>query len=90
MEVARTNVHSDLGAKARGERVGVISTDAHTDLNTPKTSLSANIHGMPVASSLGHGPPELTPALSPDGDARNRTGERARWPIESALGRHIL
>lgn len=41
-------------------RLGVIWFDAHGDINTPDTSPSGNIHGMPVACLLGHGPPELT------------------------------
>ena len=44
----------------RGERTGVIWVDAHTDMNTPETTLSGNIHGMPLAVSLGYGSPELT------------------------------
>lgn len=40
--------------------LGVIWIDAHGDLNTPLTSPSGNIHGMPVAVSLGEGPRELT------------------------------
>lgn len=45
-------------AASRGE-VGVIWVDAHTDMNTPQTSPSGNIHGMSVAVLLGDGPPEL-------------------------------
>jgi arginase len=41
-------------------RVGVIWFDAHGDMNTPETSPSGNIHGMPFAAILGHGAPELT------------------------------
>jgi arginase len=37
----------------------VIWLDAHTDVNTPAISPSGNLHGMPVACLLGHGPPEL-------------------------------
>lgn len=40
--------------------VGVIWIDAHGDLNTPETSPSGNVHGMPVAIALGQGPKELT------------------------------
>jgi arginase len=40
--------------------VGVIWFDAHGDMNTPETSPSGNIHGMPFAAILGHGAPELT------------------------------
>jgi arginase len=40
--------------------MGVIWVDAHGDLNTPLTSPSGNIHGMPLAAMLGQGPRELT------------------------------
>ena len=45
--------------KRRG-RVGVIWLDAHADCNTPDTTPSGNIHGMPLAALLGHGAKELT------------------------------
>ena len=35
--------------------MGLIWVDAHGDLNTPETSPSGNIHGMPVATCLGAG-----------------------------------
>jgi len=38
---------------------GVIWFDAHGDLNTPETSPSGNIHGMPLAACLGYGHPDL-------------------------------
>jgi arginase len=41
-------------------RVGVIWFDAHGDMNTPETSPSGNIHGMPFAAILGYGAKELT------------------------------
>jgi len=41
-------------------RLGVLWIDAHGDLNTPETSPSGNIHGMPLAALLGKGAPELT------------------------------
>ena len=44
----------------QGKRVGVIWFDAHGDMNTPDTSPSGNIHGMPFAAILGHGAKELT------------------------------
>lgn len=40
---------------AKGARIGVIWLDAHGDLNTPGTSRSGNVHGMPLAHLLGHG-----------------------------------
>lgn len=42
------------------QRVGVIWFDAHGDMNTPETSPSGNIHGMPFAAILGKGARELT------------------------------
>jgi len=42
-----------------GGRLGVLWVDAHTDMNTPDTSPSGNIHGMPLATLLGHGVPDL-------------------------------
>lgn len=44
----------------REQRVGVIWFDAHGDMNTPETSPSGNIHGMPFAAILGHGARDLT------------------------------
>jgi arginase len=44
----------------RGERVGLIWIDAHTDMNTPASSPSGNVHGMPLACCVGQGPTELT------------------------------
>jgi len=45
---------------ARGESIGLIWFDAHGDMNTPESSPSGNIHGMPLAACLGRGLPELT------------------------------
>lgn len=45
--------------KARGEKLGVFWVDAHADMNTPDTSPSGNIHGMPLAAMLGYGCEEL-------------------------------
>ncbi|MGH7581873.1 MAG: arginase [Gemmatimonadales bacterium] len=39
----------------RDRRLGLIWLDAHADLNTPETTLTGNVHGMPVAHLLGHG-----------------------------------
>ena len=43
----------------RNEDVGLVWFDAHADINTPETSSSGNIHGMPLAILLGEGPQEL-------------------------------
>lgn len=56
----------------RGQRLGVIWLDAHGDINTPESSLSGNVHGMPVAHLLGHGDPAMasiakpSPAIRPE------------------------
>jgi arginase len=52
---------SGLGShfRERGERAGLIWVDAHADMNTPDTSPSGNVHGMPLACCLGRGPREL-------------------------------
>ncbi|THF83642.1 arginase [Deinococcus sp. KSM4-11] len=47
------------GQDAQGTRLGVIWVDAHTDYNTPESSPSGNIHGMPVAHLTGLGDPGL-------------------------------
>jgi len=44
---------------ARGERVGLLYLDTHGDLHTPATSLTGNVHGMPLAHLLGHGDAEF-------------------------------
>jgi len=46
--------------RGRGERIGLIWFDAHADMNTPRTSESGNVHGMPLAAIIGDGPPGLT------------------------------
>jgi arginase len=46
--------------RERKEQVGLIWFDAHADMNTPETSPSGNIHGMPLAALLGYGAAELT------------------------------
>lgn len=46
--------------KERGEDIGLIWFDAHADINSPETSSSGNIHGMPLGVLLGNGVDELT------------------------------
>jgi arginase len=43
----------------KNQKLGVIWIDAHADLNTPESSPSGNLHGMPLAAILGMGHPEL-------------------------------
>lgn len=47
-------------ANKRRKKLGLLWVDAHGDMNTPATSPSGNIHGMPLASLLGLGPRDLT------------------------------
>ena len=47
------------GVAGSGGRTGVIWVDAHADFNTPATSPSGNIHGMPLAALTGRGHPDL-------------------------------
>lgn len=44
-----------LVGSARDGEIGAIWFDAHADFNTPETSLSGNVHGMPLAAALGKG-----------------------------------
>ncbi|HKG58164.1 MAG TPA: arginase [Pyrinomonadaceae bacterium] len=46
--------------KKQNETLGLIWFDAHADMNTPDSTPSGNIHGMPLAVLLGYGTPELT------------------------------
>ena len=46
--------------RRRGEKIGLIWIDAHADMNTPESSPSGNVHGMPLACCVGQGPSELT------------------------------
>jgi len=58
--------------RKRGKKLGLIWVDAHGDMNTPQTSASGNVHGMPLAALLGAEPIELAriggdePAVLPD------------------------
>src|ERR1700720_4293249 len=45
------------------KRVGYLWLTAHGDMNTPDSSPSGNIHGMPLAAIIGYGAPELVELL---------------------------
>src|SRR5205085_64007 len=45
--------------RRQGQKIGLIWIDAHTDMNTPDSSPSGNVHGMPLASIMGMPPVEL-------------------------------
>jgi arginase len=47
------------GLASHDDRVGVLWLDAHGDFNTPGRSPSGNVHGMPLASMVGLGDPQL-------------------------------
>ncbi len=46
-------------AAANGGDIGLLWIDAHGDMNTPATTTSGNVHGMPLAALLGPEPAEL-------------------------------
>jgi arginase len=54
-------------------RIGLIWVDAHADMNTPETTLTGNVHGMPLAALLGMGHPKLVEigGFSPKFDKAN-------------------
>jgi arginase len=49
--------------RSQSKRVGYLWLDAHGDMNTPESSPSGNIHGMPLAAIIGYGAPELVELL---------------------------
>jgi arginase len=58
--------------RRQNQRVGLIWMDAHSDINTPGTSPSGNVHGMPLGAIMGLGPAELanlydwSPKIAPE------------------------
>ncbi len=74
---------------ATGRPGGVIWIDAHGDLNTPATSPTGNVHGMPLAAALGlagdafHHPGLPLPAVEPERVVL--VGVRSLDPAERAL-----
>jgi arginase len=51
--------------RGRTQKIGLLWIDAHADMNTPETSPSGNVHGMPLACCVGKGPRELAELLGP-------------------------
>jgi arginase len=49
--------------RRKKQEIGLIWIDAHADMNTPDSSPSGNVHGMPLACCVGLGPPELANLL---------------------------
>ncbi|HKW78219.1 MAG TPA: arginase [Candidatus Limnocylindria bacterium] len=58
------------GLDRAGKRAGVIWIDAHGDINTPQTSPSGNVHGMPFAVALGLASEPFPPSLRGTTDGR--------------------
>ena len=57
--------------RSAAQPLGLIWVDAHGDMNTPETTTSGNVHGMPLAALLGHEPLELasigfSPSVQPE------------------------
>lgn len=59
------------GLARAGHRVGVIWVDAHGDINTPDTTPSGNVHGMPFAVALGLAKDPFPRALRATTDGQN-------------------
>ncbi len=51
---------SEWARQTRGLPIGLLWVDAHGDMNTPSTTPSGNVHGMPLAALLGPEPAELS------------------------------
>ena len=79
--------------REKQQPIGMIWFDAHADMNTPETTLSGNVHGMPLAALLGYGAPELThvAGFSPKLDPRYcaHVGARDLDPAERELIRKL-
>ncbi|HVP44884.1 MAG TPA: arginase [Terriglobales bacterium] len=58
--------------RRQNQRIGLLWIDAHSDINTPESSPSGNVHGMPLAAIMGLGPAELanifnfSPKIAPE------------------------
>jgi arginase len=62
---------ADWVRRSAAQPLGLIWVDAHGDMNTPETTTSGNVHGMPLAALLGHEPLELasigfSPSVQPE------------------------
>jgi arginase len=51
---------AEWARKTKEVPIGLLWVDAHGDVNTPASSLSGNVHGMPLAALLGPEPSELS------------------------------
>jgi arginase len=86
--------------KDKNEEIGLIWFDAHADMNTPETSPSGNLHGMPLATLLGVGEktlvnlhgfaPKLDPKYCAHIGARDLDAGEKRWIRELGLADHFF
>ena len=61
---------ADFVRKTTSKPLGLIWVDAHGDMNTPQTTTTGNVHGMPLAALLGSEPSALasigtSPSVTP-------------------------
>jgi arginase len=49
--------------RKQSKKIGCLWLDAHGDMNTPESSPSGNVHGMPLSALIGYGAPELVELL---------------------------
>ncbi len=70
----------------QGKPLSVVWLDAHADFNTPATTPSGNIHGMPVSILTGNGPDVLT-GLGPEIESETfiQLGIRSVDPVEKQM-----
>jgi arginase len=89
-----------IAAAARCDPVGVIWVDAHGDFNTPQSSPSGNIHGMPVAALVGDGAeplvsvgfpgPKVSPAQIVQIGIRDLDEEERRRLLKSGISIYTM
>ena len=85
-------------ASAQGGPIGMLWIDAHLDSHTPTSSISKNLHGMPLAALLGQGDERLTNLLTsgPKLDPQQvvilgaRDFEPAEWALCKDMGVTII
>ena len=71
LSIGTVTAVADHYRRKGGRGIGLVWVDAHSDMNTPATTPSGNIHGMALSVLVGDGPPELvglgevSPAVSP-------------------------
>lgn len=89
-----------IGGVTHREPAGVIWIDAHGDANSPQSSPSGSIHGMPVSVLLGEGFPELVNVGRPGAKLEGRDlvmigirdldGEERKWLKKSGIAVYTM